>query len=81
VRRVRGGEEVLVTDRGEVVATLLPPAAVRAAHDLEPGVRRLVAQGRLVPGRGNDRALYPAFPALVPAGTAAAWIAEDREER
>ena len=81
VRRVRGGEEVLVTDRGEVVATLLPPEAVRAVNDLEPGIRRLVAQGRLVPGRGNDPARYPVFSPLVSAGTAAAWIAEDREER
>ncbi len=81
VRRVRGGEEVLVTDRGEVVATLLTPEAVPSAVDLAPGIRRLVAQGRLVPGRGNDPARYPVFPPLVPAGTAAAWIAEDREER
>jgi prevent-host-death family protein len=41
--RVRAGETVEVTDRGELVALLVPPEPARGARD------RLIAQGRLIP--------------------------------
>lgn len=45
IERVKAGETVEVTDRGRLVALLVPP---------NPGLRdRLVAAGQLVPGRGD----------------------------
>jgi prevent-host-death family protein len=65
VRQVRSGEAVLVTDRGEVVAELVPPGP--GGH--EPGVpSSLVAvakQGQLTLGAANSEASYPRLrPAL-----------------
>lgn len=47
--RVRHGESLEVTDRGRLVALLVPPSGDRAARD------RLVAEGRLVPASGPLR--------------------------
>jgi len=81
LERVKAGHEVLVTDRGEPVAKLVPIAA-----EARRGSRRerLVRQGLLIPGRGRVRAslLKP------PAGNAArgravldALLEERREGR
>ncbi|HYN04596.1 MAG TPA: type II toxin-antitoxin system prevent-host-death family antitoxin [Vicinamibacteria bacterium] len=81
LERVKAGHEVLVTDRGEPVAKLVPIAA-----EARRGSRRdrLVRQGLLLPGRGRVRAslLKP------PAGNAArgravldALLEERREGR
>jgi len=43
---VRTGETVEVTDRGQLVALLVPPEPARGARD------RLIAQGRLIPAAG-----------------------------
>jgi prevent-host-death family protein len=53
LERVKGGQEVLVTDRGHPVAKVVPIAA-----DGRPGPRRerLFRQGLLLPGRGKVRA-------------------------
>lgn len=45
--RVRAGETVEVTDRGRLVALLVPPDPARSARD------RLIAQGRLKPASGS----------------------------
>jgi prevent-host-death family protein len=81
LERVKAGHEVLVTDRGEPVAKLVPIAA-----EARRGSRRdrLVRLGLLLPGRGRVRAslLKP------PAGNAArgravldALLEERREGR
>lgn len=44
--RVRAGETVEVTDRGQLVALLVPPKPAQGARD------RLIAQGRLIPAAG-----------------------------
>lgn len=44
---VRAGETVEVTERGRLVALLVPPDPARSARD------RLVAEGRLLPGTGR----------------------------
>ncbi len=51
LERVKGGQEVLVTDRGRPVARLVP------VGETETGTRRerLVKAGLLVPGRGKVR--------------------------
>ena len=81
LERVKAGHEVLVTDRGQAVAKLVPIAA-----ETRRGSRRerLGRQGLLIPGRGRVRAslLKP------PAGNAArgravldALLEERREGR
>lgn len=44
--RVRAGETVEVTDRGQLVALLVPPTPAQNARD------QLIAQGRLIPAAG-----------------------------
>jgi prevent-host-death family protein len=44
--RVKAGETVEVTERGELVALLVPPAPSANARE------RLIANGRLIPGSG-----------------------------
>lgn len=44
--RVKAGETVEVTDRGQLVALLVPPSPARAARD------QLIVQGRLKPAAG-----------------------------
>ena len=53
LERVKAGHEVLVTDRGQPVAKLVPIAA-----ETRRGTRRqrLVREGLLLPGRGRVRA-------------------------
>ncbi len=47
--RVKAGETVEVTERGELIALLVPPEPARTARD------RLVASGRLLPAAGALR--------------------------
>ncbi len=80
IRQVRAGEEVQVTDRGEVVAEIRRPLPLEAqAHP--PGLVELARRGKLTLGLPNDPALYPSLPPLAPAGTAARLLDEEREER
>lgn len=44
--RVKAGETVEVTERGELIALLIPPGPALTARD------RLVASGRLLPAAG-----------------------------
>lgn len=56
---VRRGETVEVTDRGSLVALLVPPAPATQARD------RLVASGRLIPASnptGRVRSPHPVRP-------------------
>ena len=81
IRQVRAGEEVQVTDRGEVVAEIrrpLPPGA--EAHPY-PGLVELARLGKLTLGLPNDPSIYPRLPPLAPSGTAARLLDEEREER
>jgi antitoxin (DNA-binding transcriptional repressor) of toxin-antitoxin stability system len=61
LRLVRGGERVLVTDRGKVVAELGPPGMsarrTRFSHLLE-----LQEEGRLRLGATNDASCYSKAP-------------------
>ncbi len=56
LRLVRAGEEILVTDHGEVVAELRKPQpGAASAHPFA----ELIAQGSATAGGANDPALYP----------------------
>jgi prevent-host-death family protein len=49
LERVKSGETVEVTERGRLVALLVPPGPARDARD------RLIAAGRLIPASGGLR--------------------------
>jgi len=81
VRDVRRGERVLVTDRGEVVAELVPPGHSSQAAGIPPGLEALSRSGLATIGQPNDRRAYrPLRSALAP-GRAAALLAAERGNR
>ncbi len=61
LRRVRLGESVLVTDRGEVVAELLPPGQRQGDPSVPAGLQSLVRRGLLTLGTPTGTNLYPAL--------------------
>jgi antitoxin (DNA-binding transcriptional repressor) of toxin-antitoxin stability system len=79
LRLVRSGEEILVTDRGEVVAELRQPSP-RVALPY-PALLEVVRQGRARIGLPNRPDLYPALGAVVPPGSAAKLLDEERGPR
>ena len=62
LRRVRLGESVLVTDRGEVVAELFPPGRVQIDATVPVGLQSLVKRNLLTLGSAGGDDLYPALP-------------------
>lgn len=81
VREVRSGEAVLVTDRGEVVAELLPPGQGLDESGVASGLMGLARRGQLTPGAPNDATLYPKLSPLLKRGRAAALLDEERGTR
>lgn len=77
LNRVRRGETVLVTDRGEPVAELRP--VQNAANPKDAALRKLAALGVLtLPTRSNTE---PFTPIRSSGASASAAIALDRDER
>ena len=62
LRRVRSGEGVLVTDRGEVVAELGPPGYPLADASVPAGLRALARRGIATLASPGGARLYPALP-------------------
>lgn len=62
LRQVRLGEGVLVTDRGEVVAELLPPGQLQGDPSVPAGLLSLAKRGLLTLGAPSSRHLYPPLP-------------------
>ena len=59
VRRAEGGDVILVTDRGRVVAELVPPGHRAYRSDLPHGLLELARRGELrLPIRQHDPELY-----------------------
>ena len=81
LRLVKGGEVVLVTDRGIVVAELRPPGTASAAADPYPGLTALVRLGIADAVRENDPDAYPVMPKLLPEGEALRMLDELRGDR
>jgi len=79
VRRVAAGERLAVTDRGRVVAELVPPSG-RAVADGRSRYDELVATGIVRPAldAGDPLADFPVLD--LPPGTSSALIDEDRGE-
>lgn len=66
--RVRGGEEVIVTDRGHVIARVVPAGGERALD-------RLIAEGVVTPARETKRR---AGKPIKTKGTVSDLVAEQR---
>lgn len=80
VRQVKDGEEVLVTDRGVVVAELRPPTPPEMRAGVHPGLAALARRGLLTLGQPNSAGLYEPVPPLMAPGGAAELLAEARRE-
>lgn len=81
VRDVRAGESVLVTDRGEVVAELLPAGLQVNESRVPSGLVALARRGQLTLGASNETALYPNLPPLFKSQRVAALLDEERGHR
>jgi prevent-host-death family protein len=81
IREVRGGEDLLVSDRGEVAAELVPPRRHALAPAIPPGLAELARKGLATPGLPNDPAFYPDLPTVVPAGTGWRLLDDNRTVR
>jgi prevent-host-death family protein len=81
VREVRSGTGVLVTDRGEVVAELVPPGQAAGGSGAPSGLVALARTGRLTLGADNDAAVYPKLPRLLKRRRAAELLDEERGAR
>jgi antitoxin (DNA-binding transcriptional repressor) of toxin-antitoxin stability system len=62
LRKVRSGESVLVTDRGEVVAEFSPPDRGLTDGSVPAGLLALARRGLLTLGSPGDASLYEALP-------------------
>jgi len=59
VREVRSGDAVLVTDRGEVVAEIIPPGQGRDERGIPSGLVAMGRRGQVTLGAPNNPAVYP----------------------
>ena len=81
VREVRSGEAVIVTDRGIVVAELVPPGQSNGNADVPPALVALSKAGRLTLGATNVPEAYPKLARLLRPGRAAALLDAERGNR
>lgn len=81
VRQVRGGDVVLVTDRGQIVAELHPPGSSAAPADITSGLLELARRGSLTLGGPNHPGLYPRLPRLLAPGEFRRLLDEERGDR
>lgn len=81
VRDVRSGEAVLVTDRGNVVAELLPPGQSGPQSGTPAALVALAKAGRLTLGAENTAAAYPKLSRLLKRRRAADLLDEERGSR
>jgi hypothetical protein len=79
VRMVRRGEEILVTDRGVVVAELRKPGTV--VESPYPELVELARRGKARLGAANRPDLYPSLDPALAEGEAARLLDEERGER
>lgn len=80
LRLVRRGEEILVTDRGEVVAELRLPSRHTESTPY-PRLEAAARRGLVRLGAANQRDLYPRLPPLMTREETLALLDAEREER
>lgn len=78
VRLLPAGEDVLLTDRGEVVAEIRRADRSPLANERAAGLAALAARGGVVLGAKNEAELYPQLARLTEAQSALALLAEER---
>lgn len=79
LRLVREGQDILVTDRGQVIAELRrpgPPADVPY-----PALVEALRRGRARLGSANRPDAYPTLEPALPAGAAKRLLDDDRDDR
>src|SRR5271157_3428883 len=81
VREVRSGEGVLVTDRGEVVAELIPPGQGGNEPGIAAGLVALARRGQVTLGAPNSSAMYPKLPRLLKRHRTTELLNEERGAR
>ena len=82
LRDVQGGDTVLVTDRGRVVAELRRPDATQwVASPQERALARLASEGHLRMAERPPTSPYQVSPVSSPSGTARRLIDEERGDR
>jgi len=81
VREVRSGEAVLVTDRGEVVAELIPPGRGADERGVPSALVALARQGQLTLGVSNNAAAYPKLPRPLKRSHVAELLDQERSSR
>src|SRR5579859_2759829 len=81
VREVRSGEAVLVTDRGEVVAELIPPGQSSDERGTPSGLVALARRGQLTLGAPGNSAVYPRLSRVLKRHRAVTLLDEERGTR
>jgi prevent-host-death family protein len=81
IREVRSGEAVLVTDRGDVVAELVPPGQRSDDRGVPSGLMALARRGQLTLGTSNEGTSYPNLSPLLKRHRAAVLLDEERGTR
>jgi len=81
IRQVRSGHEIQVTDRGEVVAELVPPRRRATPANGREGLVDLARRGLVTIGLPNDPKVYRRMPRRLKAGELQQLIDEERDER
>lgn len=81
VRQVRQGEEILVTDRGAVVAELRPPGRAALSGALPAGLADLAARGLVTIGAPNEASAYPPLSRALAPGRRVSLLDEERGPR
>lgn len=81
VRMVRRGEEILLTERGEVVAELRGAAAIGRPVHPDPGVADLIRRGLVSHIGANQPQVYPLLGPVLRGKTAAQLLDEERGDR
>ncbi len=77
LRRVRSGESVLVTDRGEIVAELAPPGLGAVDPSIPPGLSALSRRGLATLGAAPDPTLYRRLPRRKPGKASSTQLLKD----
>ena len=81
VRMARQGEDILLTDRGEVVAELRGPGGIGRPVHPDPGIADLIRRGLVSQIGTNERQAYPLLGRVLRGKTAAQLLDEERGDR
>ena len=81
LRMARSGEEILITDRGEVVARLGPPGPAFEQQADYPLLELMIRQGRAKRGGPNRPGLYPPQPRRITRADLDRLLDEERSDR